>query len=192
MANDAREVLDACGGTGATVLGTSMGGLIAQELAIRHPEYVDRLLLVSARPPTPSHVAPGYSPMLSILGRPAQGQSLDAFFGEMWGGFAAEGFSEAHTDVITEMVGQMLTRVTPRSMVLRQARAISAWHGARRLARIKAPTTVVHGQQDPLVPTANGKLLADLIPGADFVELPLVGHLVPQEAGHALIKLLDV
>jgi pimeloyl-ACP methyl ester carboxylesterase len=71
--------------------------------------------------------------------------------------------------------------------VLDQVRAMASWHGPGRLARIGAPTTVIHGDQDRLVPVVNGRKLASLIPGARFEELSGVGHLVPHEAGDVLI-----
>ena len=52
------------------------------------------------------------------------------------------------------------------------------------------PTTVVHGSRDPLIPVGNGMRLSRLIPGAEYVELAGVGHLVPHEAGAALLGLL--
>ena len=90
------------------------------------------------------------------------------------------------------MARSIARRPTPRVAVLDQARAIAAWHGAHRLRRLDVPVTVVHGE-DPLVPVRNGMRLAQLIPGARYVE-PRVGHLVPYEArprrrrGHAIAE----
>ena len=69
--------------------------------------------------------------------------------------------------------------------------AIAAWHGPRRLAAIACPTTVVHGDADPLMPVGNGMRLARLIPGARYVELAGVGHLPPLEAGDALADVME-
>ena len=81
-------------------------------------------------------------------------------------------------------------RVTPRQRVFDQVRAIRSWRGAARLGRLDVPTTVVHGSRDPLIPVGNGMRLSRLIPGAEYVELAGVGHLVPHEAGAALLGLL--
>ncbi len=81
-------------------------------------------------------------------------------------------------------------RVTPRAGVLNQLRAIAGWYGSERLRRIGISTTVVHGDADPLVPVGNGMRLAQLIPGARYVELPGVGHLPALEAPDALHTLL--
>jgi len=188
MADDARDVLRACGVDQAVVLGTSMGGMIAQELALRHPGYVEKLILVATTPPTPARVASDY-PVLSLLSIPAPGQDLRDYFGGL-GQFAAEGFAEAHPDILDEFVAQMMRRVTPRPMVLSQARAIWAWCGARRLRHLSVPTTVVHGDRDVLVRPENGIWLSRHIPGATYEELPGVGHLVAQEAGDQLLRVL--
>ena len=130
------------------------------------------------------------APLAALLARPAPGQELADFFAGMWGHLTAEGFAASHPDIVEELVSQLLQRVTPRRAVLDQARAMAAWHGPGRLRRLSVPTTVVHGSRDPLVPVGNGMRLARLIPGAEYVELPGVGHLVPHEAGDALLRVL--
>ncbi len=183
MADDAYDVLTACVINRASVIGLSMGGMISQELAIRHPEVVDELILCGTRPPTPDHILPDLSVMTSLLDSPGKGEDIGKFLADTWGPITGPGFAEAHPEVIEELVGQIMARLTPRGGMMAQARALWCWHGADRLARIKAPTTVIHGNRDPLMPVGNGMRLARLIPGARYVELAGVGHLVPQEAG---------
>ncbi|MFT4126136.1 MAG: alpha/beta hydrolase [Gordonia sp. (in: high G+C Gram-positive bacteria)] len=192
LARDAYQVLQACGVNRAAVVGLSMGGMIAQEFAIRYPEVVDELILCGTRPPTPEHILPDLARMTSLLGSPSSGEDLPAFLTEIWGPMTGPGFPEAHPEVIEELVEQIAARVTPRAGMIAQARALWSWHGAHRLARIKAPTTVIHGDRDPLMPVGNGMRLARLIPGARYVELPGVGHLVPQEAGAVITAALRV
>ena len=191
LANDARDVLQANGIDRATVLGVSLGGMIAQELAVRHPAAVGRLVLVATRPPTPAHVpSPGVA-LLALMEQPRGDSDLRAFFADMWSGLAADGFATVHPEAMAEVAEQILRRMTPRRAVLNQARAVWSWHGPTRLRRIGAPTMVIHGNRDPLLPVGNGMRLARLIPDADYVELPGVGHLVPQEAGDALLQILE-
>jgi hypothetical protein len=85
---------------------------------------------------------------------------------------------------------QITQRITPRSGVFNQARAILAWHGVERIRRLNTPTTVVHGAPDPLIPVENGRRLAKLIPHATYAQLAGVGHLVAHEAGDALPEAL--
>lgn len=192
LADDARDVLRACGVERATVLGLSMGGMIAQELAIRHPEVVERLVLVGTAPPVPDRLMPDPAPFAEALRRPPAGTDLRAHFERLWSSYTGPEFAEGHPELLDELVTQVLRRVTPRKQTLDQVRAISSWHGASRLRRLVVPTTVVHGNRDPLMPVGNGMRLARLIPGADYRELPGVGHLVPHEAGSELLDVLGV
>lgn len=191
LADDARNVLRACGIDRATVLGVSLGGMIAQELALRHPQVVERLVLVATRPPTPAQIPSPSDAVLSLMNTPAPGADLRAFFLATWSTLVTDGFAAKHPEVMTEVVDQIVARPTPRRAVLNQARAIWSWHGAARLRRIDAPTIVVHGERDPLLPVGNGMRLTRLIRGATYQELPGVGHLVPQEAGDALLRVLE-
>jgi 3-oxoadipate enol-lactonase len=191
LADDARNVLRACGIGRATVLGMSLGGMIAQEFALRHSKAVERLVLVATRPPTPAQIPSPSDALLSLIKKPRTGEDLRAFFVATWSTLVADGFAAEHPDVMTEVADQIVQRVTPRRAVLSQARAIWAWHGATRLRRINAPTTIVHGDHDPLLPVGNGMRLARLIPDATYLELPGIGHLVPQEAGDVLLRVLE-
>ncbi len=190
LADDARDVLRARGIDRATVLGLSMGGMIAQELALRYPGYVERLVLVATMPPKPAQIMPDLAPFQAALSRPAPGQPLADFFAQIWGGYTGPEFAASHPDILDELIPQIMQRVTPRELVLDQVRAIASWHGAGRLRRLGVPTTVVHGNRDALMPVGNGMRLSRLIPHAQYLELAGVGHLVPHEAGDELLQLL--
>jgi len=164
MAEDAAEVLRGIGAGPATVLGLSMGGMIAQELALRHPELVGQLVLVGTRPPARSYI-PAAAPVLDreldhLLGSaPARQTSLEAFYRSIWEPQCAPGFADCRPELFDELVAQIVTRPTPRAAVINQLRAIAAWSGSSRLATIKAPTVVVHGALDELMPvgTSNSR-----------------------------------
>jgi pimeloyl-ACP methyl ester carboxylesterase len=190
MADDARDVLRACGIDRAVVLGLSMGGMIAQELAIRHGGPVDKLVLAATRPPAKTYVAPGADMFGLMLSQPPQNMTLPEFFTATWAQTTGDGFATDNPAILAEIADQITQRITPRRAALNQARAIVAWHDAKRLRRISTPTTVVHGERDPLIPVENGKRLAKLIPGAAYVQLAGVGHLVAHEAGDALLEVL--
>ena len=192
LADDARDVLVAAGSEPARVVGLSMGGMIAQELAIRHPSFVSRLVLAGTRPPAPAASLSNPILLADALRPPAKGQALAEYFVRMWSGFAAPGFAEANPDVMRELVEQIIRRPMPRAGVFAQMRAMSSWHGARRLTTLQIPTTVIHGTEDPLIPVTNGRAIAELIPGARFEELAGVGHLLPHEAPESLCKAIDL
>ncbi|HUE32542.1 MAG TPA: alpha/beta hydrolase [Mycobacterium sp.] len=190
LAADARDVLKACGIDRATVLGISMGGMIAQELAIRHSEIVEKLVLVATMPPTPAHTPMSRGALGLTLSRPLRDRRLREFFVTTWAQTTGNGFAASHPEVFDELGDQIMRRITPRSGLVNQARAIMSWHGPGRLQRVSAPTTIVHGDQDPLIAVDNGRRLARLIPTARYVELAGVGHLVTHEAGDTLIGVL--
>ena len=182
MAGDVRRLLDELAIERATVAGLSMGGMIAQEMALRSPDRVEHLVLIGTRPPVPEYTPPPASVTARLMAPPAEGEPLREFMRRRWDAVTAPGFAAEHPDVMGAMVRSIVARPMPRGAVLDQARAIAAWSGAGRLRRLAVPATVVHGELDPLVPVRNGMRLAQLIPGARYVELPGVGHLVPFEA----------
>jgi 3-oxoadipate enol-lactonase len=192
LAEDAADVLRACDVDDDTVLGVSMGGMVAQELALRHPQRVNRLILVCTAPPVPAQVVPDPAPFLAALATPAPGQELRDLIRNVWSSYAAPSFAEDHPEVFDEVSAQILTRVTPRQRIFEQMRAIWSWHGSNRLRRLEIPTTVVHGDRDPLMPVGNGMRLSRLIPSAEYIELEGVGHLPPHEAGADLLKILGI
>jgi pimeloyl-ACP methyl ester carboxylesterase len=191
LADDAVKVMDAADSPVAALFGISMGGMIAQELALRHPERVTRLILAASRPPNPAFRPPSLQSTLMMVRPPLPGESLSRYFEKLWSHSAAPGFAETHPEAIAELVAQSLERPTGRAMLIAQARAMTAWGHSDRLAEIDTPTLVVHGALDPLSPVANGRAVAELIPGAPDVELPDVGHLIPQEAPAAALELID-
>lgn len=196
LADDVRDVLDALGAEQAVVLGHSMGGMIAQEMAIRHPERVQRLVLVATMPPIPKAIASPYGVELasSLLWTWRRDdvdpdQSLVDATTRHLSRFTADGF-EPTPELAEDLGRRALSSVTGRRAMLMQARAIYAWRGPRRLATITAPTLVVQGNADRVVNDQNARNLARYIPGARLVELPGIGHLTPWEAGDELVALL--
>jgi 3-oxoadipate enol-lactonase len=196
LADDVVSVLDRAGVAAATVLGMSMGGMVAQELAVRHPGRVDRLVLVSTIPPAPTHVpttyyGPLYGPMARVAlsrirsDRRAQAELLARLYLRT----ASRGFCP-DPELIAELAEQLDARATPVAGLVAQARAVVAWRGPERLTTIGVPTTVVAGRDDLVVTSRNGELLAGLIPESRYDELAGVGHLVPWEAPTALLRIL--
>lgn len=189
LADDAATVLRSARVAMATVVGISMGGMIAQELALRHPELVDHLVLVSTQLPRPAEVAAGPGLLGPSLRAPGDG-STGAWFHELWSNYCAPGFAEGHPDRMAELVDQILRRPTPRRVLFEQMRAMAAWGRPGRASAIAVPTTVVHGDEDPLVPVANGMRVAQAIPGARYVELEGVGHMPQMEAPERLAEVV--
>jgi len=190
LANDVVDVLDDAEVDQAVIAGLSMGGMIAQEVALRAPKRVTGLALVGTRPPAPRFVQPGGAAALALVRPLLPGETLKGFYRRLWTAAAAPGFAGRHPELIQELVDQTVERPTPRAMLLYQMRAMTGWGHAERLEELTTPTVVVHGELDTFAPVANGRALAALIPGARLELLPDVGHLVPLEAPEALSAVL--
>jgi pimeloyl-ACP methyl ester carboxylesterase len=188
MADEAVGVLRAAGLERAHVMGTSMGGMIAQLVALRHPEVVDRLVLLcthmggpTVTPPTPLAMgALGADPSLPP----------DAIVRSAMTAITAPGFADLRPVVIEGLVGIAAALPTPPATFMRQMQAIMTSDRSGRLAEIVAPTLVVHGTDDPLVPAANGAALARGIRGARHVEIPGCGHMMSWEVPSDLARIV--
>lgn len=176
MAADIAAVLDAADIRTAHVLGASLGGMAAQELAITHPERVDGLVLACT--------TPGW-----LLGYPMPAVSvrLIATTADMTAGAALRRHTEnalsAHTvrhrpDLVDRLVALQSSRPVERAVISAQAAAGARYAGRLRHARIRARTLVLHGSADTVVDPRNATLLAGRITGARLVIFPELGHLL--------------
>jgi pimeloyl-ACP methyl ester carboxylesterase len=182
MAGDALGVLDALGLQRAHVCGASMGGMIAQHLAARHPQRVKSLTLMMTTSGSRKLPQPSLSVQRALLKRPAD-NSPEAAAERMQGLFGVIG-SPAYPPDAAELRAQLLAyalRANRPAGTARQLMAVAA-DGDRTplLPRISAPTCVIHGSADPLVPLGCGQDLAARIPGAVIDIVPGMGHDLPQ------------
>jgi len=175
QADDAAAVLHALGIQRAAVAGISMGGFIAQELALRHPELVEKLVLVST-----SAGGPGYTPpepdVLARLMQPHTGD-LGDLARESYTRIMAPGYAASHPDVMDRIVATARYRPQSQEAYLRQLQAGWNRDATARLRDLHLPVLVVHGTADPLIPVQNGRYLAAHIPGARLIEYPNTGHI---------------
>lgn len=159
------------------IIGISMGGMIAQELAIRHPELVDKLVLVSTTAGGPTGV--NAKPEIAALLMRAGEEGIETRVRRTFTAIAGEGYMAKHPEDLDEIVKNSLAKPMSLESYQRQLGAVMGHSGkgtADRLAQITAPTLVVHGDYDPLIPYANGKYLAEHIKGARLITFPGVGH----------------
>ena len=175
MADEAIGVLDALDRPRAHVIGISMGGMIAQMVALRHPTRVARLVLIATHGGGPTVVPPTPEAMAALTldrSRPAREvvrSSMTAI--------TAPGFAARTPEAIEALIALAEAQPTPAMTFARQMTAILGSNRMARLGSIAAPTLVMHGSEDPLVPPANGAAIARAIPGARLLELPGCGHL---------------
>lgn len=160
----------------AGVVGISMGGFIALELALGHPALVDRLVLVVTSAGGPSHVSTSREIMTLLMPGDERVES-GAGARRVTSAVAAPGFAERHPAEIDTFVEIARHRPMSVEAYLRQLEACRAHDVSGRLGEISAPTLVIHGDVDPLVPLRNGELLAAGIPGGRLVVYEDTGHI---------------
>ncbi|MGB2816254.1 MAG: alpha/beta hydrolase [Burkholderiaceae bacterium] len=181
MADDAAGVLDALGIERAHVVGASMGGMIAQVLAARRPARVATLTSIMSSSGNPSpRVALGSSRALRVLlrrpGRLDNVESITEHLMYVFGVIGSPGF-RSEPNAMRVHIAKVARRGYDPAGAERQLLAILA-SGDRRplLERITAPTLVIHGADDPLVPVAAGIDTAKHIHGAQLKIIPGMGH----------------
>jgi pimeloyl-ACP methyl ester carboxylesterase len=180
MAADAVGLLDALDVPAAHVVGASMGGMIAQEMAIRHPEHV--LSMCSIMSTTGDHAVGRPTPeaMAALLNPPPRSRD-DAVAQSVAisGVIGSTGFDRDQAR-IRERAGEAWDRNHDSRGVARQLVAIMASPDRTpALAGVTAPTVVVHGADDPLVDQSGGRATAAAVPGADLITIPGMGHDLP-------------
>jgi pimeloyl-ACP methyl ester carboxylesterase len=181
MARDTVGLLDALELPRAHVVGASMGGMIGQIVAARHPQRVDSLTLIMSSSGNPRLPRASLDLQLRLLRRPLAGdrETLVRYSMDLWRAISSPEYPPAE-DVLRAKVERSYDRSSYRHGLARQTLAIIA-SGSRvpLLRRIEAPTLVIHGADDPLVPVAAGHDLAQHIPGARLNIIPGMGHDLP-------------
>jgi pimeloyl-ACP methyl ester carboxylesterase len=183
MAEDAIGLLDALKIKTAHVVGISMGGMIGQILAAKHGARVRSLVSIMSSSGNPRLPGPSLKLKLRMVKRPQQldRESLIQHSMQTWRLIGSPAYP-AEPAVLRGKVERAFDRATYPQGLARQTLAILA-SGSRvpLLRRIHAPTLIIHGDQDPLVPVAAAHDLARHIPGAQLEIIPGMGHDLPVE-----------
>lgn len=179
MAGDAVAVLDAVGVDAAHVVGMSMGGMIAQELAIGHAPRVRTMCSIMSNTGDRRNggIAGSLLPKLARMSEPVRETALDDSV-QMFRMISGPHFDEAR---FRELAAVAIERSWTPDGVARQSGAIA---GSRDrtplLGEVTAPTLVVHGLVDPLVKHSGGVATANAVPGARLLSFPDMGHDIPR------------
>lgn len=183
MTDDAVAVLDAVGWESAHVFGHSMGGLLAQRIALRHPARVRSTTVSGAMPSDAAgwaqlrHIRLGFVLRMSRLTFP-EGRDGDVAAGlALARAIASPGYPLDEADVRAAVEQEVTSGIRDPQAQSRQTGA--HWHGGR-LADLTAPTLVLHGEQDPVLRPSAARATAAAVPGARLVLLPGVGHDLPR------------
>jgi pimeloyl-ACP methyl ester carboxylesterase len=174
FASDAVGLLDTLNTPRAHVFGVSMGGMIAQELAIHYPQHVVSLIL-GCTTPGGKHAVPAPPESLKALQGRAN-QTPEEAAREGWKLSFSEEFIRTHRTELEANLPRVLAHVTPRFAYERHYQATMTLRVYKQLKEIKAPTLVATGRDDVLIPAANSEILAREIPGAELVIFDNAGH----------------
>jgi pimeloyl-ACP methyl ester carboxylesterase len=181
MADDAAGLIQSLHLNTTYVLGWSMGGFIALELALRYPGLVKKLILVSTSAGGPTHIPP--TPEIANLLKPIANEDIEQSVRRIFPSLAAPGYMQSHPEDLDQVVCYAKARPMRLESYQRQLGAVMAWGGvSHQLNQITAPTLVLHGDVDPLIPYGNGQHLSTHITGSKFLTYTRVGHLPPIEA----------
>jgi pimeloyl-ACP methyl ester carboxylesterase len=188
MANDAIGLLDALKIKSAHIVGASMGGMIAQTIAIHYPERVRTLTSIMSTTSNPELPQPEPEAM-SILITPPPPDKAEYIEHSVNTWRFLNGKLLFDEDFVRERSAQAFDRSYYPSGSARQLAAILA-SGSRKdeLKNVNVPTLVIHGDADPLVPVEGGKETAKVIPGAKLMIIEGMGHSIPAEIAPRIIE----
>jgi 3-oxoadipate enol-lactonase len=184
MAADAAAVLNAARVNTAHIFGVSMGGMIAQEFALQYPRKVRSLILGCTAAGGPQAVRAEQAALQVLITRgPDAEQFAKAIAPFIY-------YRETPAERIEEDDAVRRKWYPPADAYFAQLQAIMGWEAYSRLGQITAPTLVIHGENDRLVPPENAKLIAERIPGAKSVMIPRASHIFitdQTEAAHKAV-----
>ena len=185
MAADAVQVLDEAGVARAHVVGTSLGGMIAQELALAYPERVDRLVLACTTPGgQKAHPMPQVTVALMAEAATLEPAVALRRFVE---NALAPATVEAHPEIVEQIMAHRLATAQQPAAWAAQASAGATFDAYDRLGALAAPTLVQHGDEDVVVDPRNADLLVELLPDARLERVP-GGHLFFWEAPEQFVS----
>jgi poly(3-hydroxyalkanoate) depolymerase len=182
VARTAERLLDALGHRSVDVFGVSLGGVIAQQLAHQAPRRVRRLILAATGPGLGG--VPGSPRVLWTLATPRRYYQPDYYrriAADVYGGLARHD----PDSLMHGSLARFTHRPSPRGYAA-QLYSIAGWTSLPWLHRLRQPTLVLAGDDDPIVPLANGRILARLIPDAQLHVIRGGGHLFVLEAPVAI------
>jgi 3-oxoadipate enol-lactonase len=174
FADDLRHLLDALAVQRAHLIGISMGGVISQSFALRHPERVTSLVLVS----TSSEVGPQATANWQKLANRIEQHGFDPRTADA-SRSVAPAFAAAHPEILEQLKEQTL-RNQPIAYAA-AARAMSDYNFTAQLAAVTAPTLILQGLNDQLTPPGGSVKLRRALSRAHLVMLPGAGHNIPIE-----------
>ena len=188
LAADTVAVLDAAGVDAAHIFGVSLGGFIAQEIALTYPARVRRLVLCSTSPGGPNAFPMPVRGVDAFTRFPAMDREtgLRLMVENSLGDHAVR----ERPELVDEVYAYRLERAPPVEAWQAQFAASRGHDVYDRLSDISKPTLVIHASEDTVIDARNGELLAERIPGARIERIPDRGHLVMWQEGELLAPIV--
>ncbi|WXG39581.1 MAG: alpha/beta hydrolase [Candidatus Freyarchaeum deiterrae] len=174
FADDTLGLMDALGIKQAHILGVSMGGRIAQEMALSYPQRIDKLVLVSTTCGGPKSVP--FPPETVQKVRSVMEATSEELMKVLVYLLYPEEYRKNNPEFIEEQLRRVMIAPMPLDAYMRQLIATSKFDSYDKLPKIKAPTIVLTGKKDVVDPWENSKMLAQRIPGAKLVTFEDSGH----------------
>lgn len=177
MARDSVGLFDAIGIDTAHIFGVSMGGCIAQELALYYPEKVSSLILgcthcgisnyIKLEEPA-GKILHDFKRIQQITPEEHEREILDFLL--------SHEFIRDHKDIVDQYIRKVTEHATPIHVLIGQYEAIRSFDTYGRLSEIRAPTLVICGDEDRMISPENSRILASRIPDTELVMLEKIGH----------------
>ena len=190
FADDTAGLMDALRISKAHVLGISMGGMIAQELALNHPGKVEKLVLCSTLCGGETAVMPSEETLTTLM-RGGTVPSEEERARLTLSICLTKDFMDKNPDYTESMTQRILKAPISPEAFQRQLAAVMSFNTFDRLSGIKAPTLVLCGKRDVLVPAANGSILAKGIPNAKLVALERSAHGLAEDEEEATSAIME-
>lgn len=192
LADDAAALMDHVGFSAAHIIGMSMGGTIAQELALRHQQKVLSLVLGCTTAGGPNSIRIGGNAFAAAystqpMSAEERGRALaEAVF--------TKSYIERHPEIVPAMIEARRQRPLDPLALERRMKAVLRHDAYNRLPRISCPTLVITGGEDALIAPENSRILAKRIPGARLIVIESAGHCFwlerPEQASEAIAGFL--
>jgi pimeloyl-ACP methyl ester carboxylesterase len=192
MARDTIGLMDALGIERAHVVGASMGGMIAQTMAIEHPQRLRSMTSIMSSTGSPS-VPPGKPEAMALLVRPPASDRaayVDQAV-EVWRVIGSPGFPFDEQRVRARAAAHFDRGYHPPGIARQLVGVVASGDRTAALRKVSTPSLVIHGVDDPLVPVEGGKATAAAIPGARLLLIEGMGHDMPREAWPRIVDTIS-
>jgi 3-oxoadipate enol-lactonase len=189
MAADAAALLDALGIHRAHIFGVSMGGMIAQEFALHYPARVQTLTL-GCTTAGGKNAVPAPPEAMAILMAPRNGLSDADLIRRAWPINYTAAYLQSHRAELEAGITRVLAHPTPAFAYKRQLASTFKFNTYDRLPEIAAPTLVIAGADDALLPARNSEIIAGRIPGAQLKLIPNASHIFFNQERAAFVAAL--